>query len=60
MSTNRVRFKLKIYGDDPKEVQAAIDTILNTYAPHVTSSPILRSQPTGHHAFVTVYGRPQR
>ena len=59
MSNTRIRFKLKVTSDDEAEIQAAVDDVLSRY-PRATSSPVLRSQPRGWHAFITVYAEVER
>jgi hypothetical protein len=55
----RVRFKLKVTGDRAEEVQGAVDFVLNNYR-RSTTSPVLRSNPQGFHAFVTVFEEASR
>jgi len=57
MQDTNIRFKVKLYGDDPEELDAAVELIIRKFKT-VTTSPLLRSQPRGYHMFLTVW-RPQ-
>ena len=44
--------KGKLYGQSAEAVQAVMDELLNIFKGY--SSPILKSQPSGWHAFMTL------
>jgi hypothetical protein len=50
MRTCKVR--AKAYGDSADAVQAVVDALLNIYQGY--SSPIIKSEPSGFHAFLTL------
>lgn len=47
--------KIKIWGDSGPEVQRILDEIRKKYAPDVAQSALKHSNPSGFHAFLTIY-----
>lgn len=55
MTKDKIKIKVKVWGDDPAEILRVLDEIHDLYAPNVELSPLKRSTPQGYHGFLTIY-----
>ena len=55
MQNTDYKVKFKAWAPSAGEVQAALDALVNLYAPNITTSPVLKSAQGGYHAFATVF-----